>query len=221
MSLRRLTLAPLSLVLLGMFTGCASRPTPSIDSVTTTPAPGAEVVLTQAAQTADHMMTEVLASISTPSSTPEPTLTPTFALPTFPGPELDSTPFYFLLTPSPTETPSQELDCEVLWQSVIDGKQIGPGMTFSVAWTITNTGTAAWDPGQVDFTYFSGTKMNQTPLVQLPTTVGPGETVTLDVDMRTPNKTSRYTTVWSLRRGEDYFCSVRLTISVSPAAAGG
>lgn len=221
MSVRRLTLALFSLLLLGMFTGCASKPTPSIDKVATTSAPDAGLVFTQAAQTADEMMTEVLASISTPSSTPGPTLTSTFALPTFPGPaELDSTPFYYLLTPSPTETPSQELDCKVLWQSVIDGKQIGPGVTFSVAWTITNTGTTAWDPEQVDFTYLSGTKMNQSPLVQLPTTVGPGETVTLSVDMRTPNKTSRYTTVWSLRRGEDYFCNVLLTISVSPAAAG-
>jgi hypothetical protein len=39
--------------------------------------------------------------------------------------------------------------------------------------------------------------------------------------MRTPNKQSRYSTVWSLRRGKDYFCSVRLTISVNSAAAGG
>jgi hypothetical protein len=221
MNASRLALAWLSLLPLVAFTGCASKPTPPIDRVATTSAPGAGPVLTQAAQTADQMMTEVLASISTPSSTPEPTLTPTFALPTFSGPELDSTPFYFLLTPSPTETPSRELDCKVLWQSVINDARMGPNMTFSVAWTITNTGTATWDPEGVDFTYVSGIKMNQTPLVHLPTTVGPGETVTLAVDMRTPNKTSRYSTVWSLRRGEDFFCSVRLTISVSPAAAGG
>ncbi len=109
----------------------------------------------------------------------------------------------------------------MLLQSVIDGAQIAPNSTFSVAWTITNTGTAAWDPEGVDFTYLSGTKMNQSPLVHLPTNVAPGDTVTLIVDMRTPNKTSRYTTVWSLRRGKDYFCSLRLTISVNPAAAGG
>ena len=214
-------LAWVSLLAVVAFTGCASRPTPSIDRVATTSAPGAGPVLTQAAQTADQMMTEVLASISTPSSTPEATPTPTFSLPTFPGPDLYSTPFYLLLTPSPTETPSHEVDCKVLWQSVIDGKQIGPNTTFSVAWTITNTGIAAWDPEAVDFTYVSGTRMNQTALVHLPNTVGPGESVTLTVDMRTPSKTSAYTTVWSLRRGEDYFCSVRLTIRVNPAAAGG
>jgi len=211
-----------SLVLLATFTGCTTSPTPSIDKVTATSGPGVgQVLLTQVAQTADQMMTEVLAPDSTPSTTPTPAPTPTFALPTFAGPALASPPFYLFLTPSQTATPSHELDCEVLWQSVIDGAQIGPNVTFSVAWTITNTGTAAWDPEGVDFTYLSGTKMNQSPLVQLPGIVAPGDTVTLIVDMRTPNKTSRYSTVWSLRRGQDYFCSVRLTISVNPAAAGG
>ena len=199
-----------SLVLLATFGGCASSP----------PTPSADEVFTMAVQTADQLMTQAaLAPSVVPSPTPVPTRSPTAVPSNTPPATLLSTPPFFVLLPSPTSTPSQELDCSLIWQSMVDGSKLDPGESFSVSWKVSNTGTSSWNPETVDFTYLSGTRMNQSQVIHLQAAVLPGGAVTLTVDMRAPKKSSDYTTMWSLRRGQEYFCSVGVTISVDNSAS--
>lgn len=140
----------------------------------------------------------------TPSRTPEPTPTPTLG-------------FIFILptaTVGITPSPAAALDCQLVAQSVVNGTEFHPREPFSNDWLLLNTGSAPWVPGNVDFAYTGGTRMNLSTVVQLRQNVPPGNTVSLNVDMRAPSKPSDYTTFWSLRRGTDYFCRANLTISV-------
>lgn len=83
-----------------------------------------------------------------------------------------------------------------------------------MGWKVRNTGTAVWDTATVEFTYLSGTRMYQSALVGLETSVAPDETIALVADLMSPKKPRRYTTVWTLRRGSVDFCHVSLTINV-------
>jgi len=146
--------------------------------------------------------------------TPGPTFTPPFA----PG-MATVTPMLLATTsptPSPASTPTApvELACKYNWQSPGNYIQYKPNRSFTVGWNVTNTGTAAWDPESVEFTYLSGRNMYQYPLVRLQARVAPGQSVTLSVPMRAPRNSTMYTTTWSLRRRDTYFCPLRVTIYV-------
>jgi hypothetical protein len=77
-----------------------------------------------------------------------------------------------------------------------------------------NTGFDVWGVGSVVFTYLRGAKMYDSSLVQLKTSVAPGQEVILSVHMRAPRDLTMYTTTWSLRQGDAFFCPVRLSIYV-------
>ncbi len=83
-----------------------------------------------------------------------------------------------------------------------------------MAWQVQNTGTAPWDPDRVDFTYYGGTKMYASTPTHLAQTVASGDIVLLVADLVAPKNPGKYTTVWALRQGDEYFCQVRLTINV-------
>lgn len=149
-----------------------------------------------------------------PSPSPEPSHTPTLIPSVTPSPVLSLTPSFYFTMPSPTPVASHELDCQVVSQSVVDGTSFNPGERFVVNWKVTNTGTATWFPASVDFAFAGGSKMYQYSPVRLQHSVPPGQTAGLSADMRAPNNSTTYTTIWSLRRGADYFCQVRVTIWV-------
>jgi hypothetical protein len=99
-------------------------------------------------------------------------------------------------------------------QSVRNGSHYKPRDQFSIGWKVRNTGAAGWDPGTVDFTYIAGTRMYQYPLVKLQGSVAPGNVSILIADLRAPLNPGKYSTTWSLRQGDTYFCHVGLTIYV-------
>jgi hypothetical protein len=124
-----------------------------------------------------------------------------------------------IITPTPTLTPflsasEGELDCRVLSQSVRNGARIGARERFEMGWKVRNRGTLTWDPENVDFVYFSGTRMYQAERFNLPTAVNSGETVALGASLLAPKNSGSYATVWALRRGENRFCHVSLRIVV-------
>lgn len=149
-----------------------------------------------------------------PSITPEPTLSPTSTLSTGPEPTLSPTPTFVFPSPSPTPTALSELDCKLNWQSPGNGAEFDPNEWFSAGWKVTNTGTATWDPASIEFTYLGGAKLHRDPLVHLKTSVTPGQTVILTADMRAPTNSTLYTTYWSLRHGDTYFCRLAVSIYV-------
>ena len=153
----------------------------------------------------------------TSSASPEPTLSPSAS----PSPTLATTPsltpypaFAYAATLWPTPTAPSALDCRLNWQSPGNGIKFKPRDSFSAGWKVTNTGTATWTPGSVEFDYVGGAKLYIYPRVQLRTGVPPGQSVILTAEMRAPKNLSRYTTYWSLRQESKYFCTVALTIYV-------
>lgn len=151
-----------------------------------------------------------------PASSPSPTLAPTQTSTPYPSDTPTPWPTWIILysSPVPTATPSRELDCKLNWQSPADGATYDAKDSFSVGWNITNTGTAVWSPGSVEFIYLAGAKLYDNPLVHLPETVSPGQAVVLSLEMRAPKNSTTYTTRWSLRRGDTYFCPLSLSIYV-------
>jgi hypothetical protein len=77
-----------------------------------------------------------------------------------------------------------------------------------------NNGTDVWDVGAVEFTYLRGARLYDSSLVDLKTSVAPGQEVILSVHMRAPVNSTRYTTTWSLRQGDTFFCPLMLSIYV-------
>jgi hypothetical protein len=86
--------------------------------------------------------------------------------------------------------------------------------SFSVSWTVQNTGGAAWDSRSIDFVYTGGTKLSSLKALDLPKSVAPGESVTLKVTMVAPGSPDTYKTVWMLESGKNTFCRLDITIVV-------
>jgi hypothetical protein len=148
------------------------------------------------------------------SSTTIPTLSPAPAPTTTAAPTPWPTFPVLLSSPFPTPTATLALDCHLNWQSPRNGVTYKPGDSFTTGWKVTNTGAAVWYPGSVDFTYLAGAKLYDNPVVRLPASVPPGQTLVLSVAMTAPKNPTMYTTRWSLRKGPDYFCPLSLSIYV-------
>ncbi len=150
----------------------------------------------------------------TPSSMPEPTETPTELPSLTPEPAQSLTPTLVMPPLSPYPTVPNQLDCRLMWQSPGSGITYDPGEVFTVGWNVMNTGSETWDPSNVVFTYLGGNKMYDYPLVKLKSSVSPGEQVVLSVGMRAPKNSTFYTTYWSLREGNTFFCILTVSIYV-------
>lgn len=88
---------------------------------------------------------------------------------------------------------------------------------FDGAWTVKNTGTKEWFAADIDYKYIDGTKLQRNKDVSvydLGTTVKPGESIKIIVDMVTPDTTGTYTTQWAIVSGSTVLCSLPLTITV-------
>ena len=153
-----------------------------------------------------------------PSDTPEPeaTFTP---LPAWTPTPLTTPTLGFLFylpsyTPTAGLTPEGPFACDLLFQSVENESHFGPRQKFDVGWKLLNTGSSPWLVGNVDFAFFGGTKMFVYTPVQLETSVQPGNATSVVGEMVAPRMDGKYKAIWSLRRGNDYFCRVSVTITV-------
>jgi hypothetical protein len=154
-----------------------------------------------------------------PTSTVQPTLPPTATRAATFTPLPPTAPFYYSLptfTPTPFGTPAVALQCSLVSASVVDETEFKPREPFEPGWQITNTGTAPWIPGNVDFAYIAGTKMHKYSPVALMNSVQPGDTTVVSVAMSAPKVEGTYKEILSLRRGTDYFCHVSVKITVVP-----
>ncbi len=154
-------------------------------------------------------------STPSPSTTPEPTETPLPPSPTLSADEalaLTLTAWPTLLA-AQTVMPS-DLGCKFNWQSPHNGTIYDPDDVFTVGWNVTNTGASTWTPSTVLLTWVAGAKMSAEPTARLKITVAPGQSVVLSVEMKAPMNSTLYTTHWSLRRGNTYFCPLTLSIYV-------
>lgn len=76
--------------------------------------------------------------------------------------------------------------------TIPDGTNFTPGTAFKKTWRIKNIGSCAWNSNDVSLTFDSGEKMGAPASLALPTTVNPGQTVDLTVDMTAPSTAGHY-----------------------------
>ncbi len=169
--------------------------TPTIPASTpTTPAPAAATLdlnplRTEIAGTVFAQVTQALAL--TPSITPLATLTSTFTptLTASPAPSAAVT----LATGTPQAT-AVNLDQWVA-QSVADDTSFAPGQSFTMTWTIKNTGSSTWTIAYL-LRFYGGSAFGAPTEIPLSRAVAPGDQIDISIQMKAPTKTGTYDSTW-------------------------
>lgn len=201
---------------LALIMACApALATPSVPTVD----PGA--VGTFIAQTVNAASTQTAASI--PTLTPSPTATPTQNTET-PSPTPTATVIFILpsstpiviptLTSSGGGTSSENFSCQVTRVSPANGTRFDPRDDFDAIWTVRNNGQRNWDRNSIDIVYSSGDRIHKVSGYDLDENVRVGNSIDVGVDMQAPKDPGTYNTTWVMRRGDNTFCTMTLTIVV-------
>jgi len=173
------------------FLAARSQNTPEVSNLYTL------VANTLTAQTQQALQTQIPEGQATQpytSATVNPTsqATETEQNPTETQPAPYSTP----VPPTPIPTPCN-------WAafiqdiSVPDGADFFPYTTFTKTWRLQNIGTCTWNPNY-SLVFYSGNAMGGPAYARLNTTVYPGQTIDLSVNLTAPGTPNRYTGYWKL-----------------------
>lgn len=201
---------------LALIMACApALGTPSVPTVD----PGA--VGTFIAQTVNAASTQTAASI--PTLTPTPTATPTQNTET-PSPTPTATVIFILpsstpiviptLTSSGGGTSNENFSCQVTRVSPANGTRFDPRDDFDAIWTVRNNGQRNWDRNSIDIVYSSGDRIHKVSGYDLDENVRVGDSTDVGVDMQAPKDPGTYNTTWVMRRGDNTFCTMTLSIVV-------
>lgn len=182
-----------------LLSACSAKETePTVDP---------DLIYTSAAQTVEAQLTEAAALLPTSTVTAIPP-TQTQALPTVaasaPGAMVTST---VLVLPSATTAPAAggvtaQAKYALLGQSPADQAKIAPGVSFSMVWTVENTGTTTWTP-EYTIAFFTGNRLGggvtAETSYQFGEDVEPGDTINLTIPMVMPNEEGTYYSWWKLK----------------------
>jgi hypothetical protein len=82
--------------------------------------------------------------------------------------------------------------------SISAGQQFDPGDSFQVDWPLKNTGTCTWS---LDYalSFVNGDQMGAASPVALTSTVAPGDSITVSVQMTAPSQPDMYGSFWKLQ----------------------
>lgn len=83
--------------------------------------------------------------------------------------------------------------------TIPDGTNFAPNTAFKKTWRLKNIGTCAWNSNDVSLIFDSGEKMNAPASLAIPTTVNPGQTVDITVDMTSPANAGHYFGYWKFK----------------------
>ncbi len=98
--------------------------------------------------------------------------------------------------------------------TVPDGTTFAPGTTFNKTWRLKNVGTCTWSTSYA-MVFDSGNQMNGQASVALPSSVAPGQTVDMTVQLTAPNAGGSYRGYWKFQNAN----GVRFGIGTSGTAA--
>jgi hypothetical protein len=109
--------------------------------------------------------------------------------------------------------------CQLTAQTPADWTVMGRRNIFDAKWTLKNTGTKVWGIHGVDVKFRGGfpvgTKFHTgRDLFDLPKQVGPGQKITLVMDMTAPKNSGNYVDNWGLYLGNLVFCKFYIAITV-------
>jgi hypothetical protein len=110
---------------------------------------------------------------------------------------------------------------KLISSSPVDGSYFAPKESFKKTWTVKNTGTTTWTK-DFDLVYYSGTRMTDKTVIPIPTTVKPGKSIDLSLNLVAPKTPGTYQGFWMLRNqygelfglGEDADQPLRVKIIV-------
>jgi uncharacterized protein YraI len=149
---------------------------------------------------------------------PPPIIQPT-PLPPVVQPFVVQTPVPVIPTPlpplpvQPGGVPGAE-ECIVVNQTIPFGQEFAAGTPFEARWTVLNTGAAAWNPGEVNATYFAGDVLHTTAQAPLTQAVLSGGLIDISVPMVAPPVSQSYSTAWAITRGAQVLCNLVVVIEV-------
>lgn len=106
----------------------------------------------------------------------------------------------FLVQPLPRAQAASYCDAAQFIADITipDGATMLPGTVFNKTWRIKNVGTCTWSTSY-SAVFDSGEKMGAPAAVNLPTSVAPGQTVDITVQMTAPTNAGLYHGYWKLR----------------------
>ena len=107
-----------------------------------------------------------------------------------------ATPVPTQIPPTATPIPCYQLSF-VADVTIPDGTKIPTGNTFTKTWRIKNSGSCTWDD-RFDIAFVKGTQMAAAAIYDLRTTVKPGETIDISIEMTAPTANGVYTSEWML-----------------------
>ncbi|MBI4733064.1 MAG: DUF11 domain-containing protein [Chloroflexi bacterium] len=82
--------------------------------------------------------------------------------------------------------------------TIPDGSTIAPGAAMSKTWRLQNSGTCTWSTSYA-IVFYAGSQMGAPSVVYMPTSVAPGATVDITVNMIAPTIPGHYRGYWMLR----------------------
>jgi hypothetical protein len=156
---------------------------------TAQPAATLDVLYTSAAQTLEAMSTQAGTTL-----TVQPSPTSILSIPT-------ASPIVFsTFTPVPPIQPVTRCDAAAFVSDVTypDGSVVSRGTSFTKTWRIKNMGTCTWSTSYA-IVFVSGEKLGAPDAISLPSSVGPGQSIDISVNMIAPNAEGRYRGNWKLR----------------------
>jgi hypothetical protein len=126
--------------------------------------------------------------------------------------------------PGASSTPSCSNQAEFIKHlTVSDNTALESAQPFTKIWQIKNSGTCTWTEAYA-LVFFSGEAMNGPESVSLPSTVKPGETIDLSLNLLAPTSPDYHTGYWVLQDGsgslfgfgEGYDQPISVTIFIKP-----
>jgi hypothetical protein len=200
--------------------GCGAKATAS-------PTTNPELILTAANQTAEAMVTQIIASTPSPMPvTPSPTfdivqtmaaqtasvlLTQSAAL-TPSGAPTNAT------TPIPPVTGSDRA-VFVADVTIPDGTIISPGASFTKTWKLQNAGTSTWNTSY-SLEFVSGEKMSAVSSVSLAQSVAPGAQIDISVEMVAPTSAGSYQGYWKMKNSAGQFFNDSVYVLINVGSGG-
>lgn len=159
-----------------------------------TPQPAATLnaLYTAAAQTLAGMSTQAVSTQFTPTAT--------LSFPTT-SPIVVNT---YTSVPPLSPAPVTLCDAAAFVSDVTypDGTNVSLGGTFTKIWRLKNIGTCTWTTSYA-LVYVSGERFSAPAAVAMPTSVGPGQTVDLAVNLTAPNQSGHFRGFWKLRNASN------------------
>jgi hypothetical protein len=94
--------------------------------------------------------------------------------------------------------------------TVPDGTTYAPGATFRKTWRLKNIGSCTWTTSYA-LIFDSGERMGGPTAVNFPTSVAPGQTVDLSLDLTAPSGAGHYFGYWKLRNASNVIFGIGST----------